>query len=115
VVFVEEKITTEELTKALLRSVEDLVGYGSMMHRSCEWFSFEEGFWLWITERVMKQDFKKLAPYGLAYAFNIWRGLNEDERRRFKEQYKNERKVWFEKNHIKMKTQYNDEELLETP
>jgi hypothetical protein len=94
VVSVEEQMTKEEVNRAIARAVEELV-YGS-----CEWFSFEEGFWLWIAERVMRQDFEKLSPYGLAYAFNIWRGLNEDERKRFKEQYKNERKVWFEENHI---------------
>jgi hypothetical protein len=113
VVFVEEQMTKEEVNRAIVRGVEDLV-YGSMMYGSCEWFSLQEEFWLWITERVMKQNFEKLSPYGLAYAFNICRGLNEDERRRFKEQYKNERKAWFEKSHIRLKRQYDDENLLES-
>jgi hypothetical protein len=86
--FVEEKRTREEWEKGLpKRTLKDLV-------EAPKWFFSQEGFWLWITERIMRQDWKELSPYGLAYVFNIWRGFNEDERRNLKEQYKKERKEW---------------------
>ena len=92
----EERKTVEEHEKELTGVLEDLV-------QGSEWFSVEEGFWQWIAERIMRQNWKKLSPYGLAYSFNIWKGFSDDERKKFKEQYKSERNEWLEKKHLPRK------------
>jgi len=81
------KRTEGELTREAGEALNRLV-------QGSSWFCVQEGFWQWLTERIMKQKFYRLKPYGLQYAFNIWRGSSEKQRRGLKIQYEKERKEW---------------------
>ena len=81
------------IERGISEILEDLV-------QESERFSSKEGFWRWMAEKIMRQDWKKLCPYGLSYVFNIWRMFSEDEKRKFKKQYESGRKEWLVNNHI---------------